>query len=363
MNDKINASIDQQSSFADFLYMMGDVAAGKISFDEAVKELNTRDRERAKRLIEVTKQAYETLKKSIAERKRELDINAKYDMSHSLRINEDGKTSYIGLKPKNKEPWYKRITHNAGRSIKRFGELLTGEKTFRQVSNEEINDFTENLSNNSNIFRGVRATVEGINSAGKTIKQLRGLSPETTRKNKNPYDNLKDEQFPAALHAAYYNIVRMEHFGKTMPDAEKDKAISEINLLMESAQKRYPDTKAANAGTYFTDPKLQNIEAQLFAYMKENSIQTPDDNIIKEDIQRYEVWRHGKKFSRPLGNGTYEEEPFHNRALFISRQPDTDKPIYTAKDHLFNPLQKGKNIMSNEELAAEKAKVERLKIR
>ena len=48
--------------------------------------------------------------------------------------------------------------------------------------------------------------------------------------------------------------------------------------------------------------------------------------------------------------------------MFISRKPATDKPIYTAKDHLFNLLQKGKNVMTNEELAIEKAKVQKLKV-
>ncbi len=361
-----NKEITSQSTFADFLYILGDVAAGKISLKEACKHLADKDKDRAKRLLETTKQAFTIIKSSIKERKQELDMQAQYDMSSAVKININGNTSYMGVKPKQKKSWAKQMLENLGRTLKTTGSVLTGEKTIKQATKEEAQAIQESLSNSSNVYRGFRATAETISGFTKNIKELRGLETSKggpSKKETNPYDRLEPNQFDVAMHTAYANIVRMEHFGQSMSDAEKDKALAEINRLMESAQKRFPDSKSEIKGNYFTNPKLQDAEAQLLAYMK--SSEAKYGKSANDDMMKYDAWRQGKDFEMPMGNKTLSEKPYNNIELYVASSTKNQgyRDFYNAKDHLRNPLEAGQRVMSAKDIAMEKAKLEKLTIR
>ena len=359
-----NKEITSQSTFADFLYILGDVAAGKISFKEACKYLA--DKDRAKKLFETTKQAFTIIKSSIKERKQELDMQAKYDMSSAVKININENTSYMGVKPKQKKSWFKQMSENLGRTLKTTGSVLTGEKTIKQATKEEFQAVQESLSNSSNVYRGFRATAETISDFTKNIRELRGIeTPKTElpKKETNPYDRLEPNQFDVAMHTAYTNIVRMEHFGQSMSDAEKDKALAEINHLMESAQKRFPDSKSEIKGNYFTNPKLQDAEAQLLAYMK--SSEAKHGKSANDDMIKYDAWRQGKDFEMPTGNKTLSEMPYQNTELYLSSSTkDNDRltNLFTAKD-LRNPLEAGQRVMSAKDVAIAKAQLAKMTIR
>ncbi len=360
------------STFADFLYTMGDVVSGKISFEYAVKDLHKKDKEKAKDFLDNAKKSFNDLIKSIKDKKRDLDMQAKYDMSSALKTNLNGKTSYIGVKEKPKESWLKQMTKNLGRTLKNSGSVLTGEKTITQALHDEANAVQDSLSNNSNIYRGFRATMEvsgqRLNAWAKRKKELRGIeTPKTQQPKKeiNPYDKLDNEQFSVAMHTAYYNIVRMENFGPLMPDSEKDKAIAEINRLMESANKRYPNTDTSDKGAYFKDTKLQNVEAQLFAYMKKDCEKNPDNNLVKEEMQKYNSWRQGKNYTVEGPIMSISEAPFNNIELYggiTTKEIDSLHGEFTANDHLYKPLERGQNVMSEKDIAIAKAQLEKLKV-
>lgn len=381
-----NKEITSQSTFADFLYILGDVAAGKISLKEACKHLADKDKDRAKRLLETTKQAFTIIKSSIKERKQELDMQAQYDMSVAAKININGNTYYMGLKPKQKKSGFRQMFENLGRTLKTTGSVLTGKKTIKQATKEEFQAVQESLSNSSNVYRGFRATAETISDFTKNIKELRGLETSKggpSKKETNPYDKLDDKQFSCAMHAAYVDIVRMEHiFGVGCYEPGENKAIDEINRLLESAQKRFPSAKISDKGSYFTDEKLKNVEAQLFAFMREYIKKNPSDIVAKDEIQRYECWRQGKKYiGQTIGNITLSEEPFHNGTLFgpksirydlkdkealAKMSPEIRKKTINKNVDLClynNALEKGRSVMSEKTLAMEKAKLEKLTIR
>ena len=364
-----NKEITSQSTFAEFLYILGDVAAGKISLKEACKHLTDKDKDRAKRLFETTKQAFSIIKSSIKERKQELDMQAQHDMSSAVKINHNGKTSYMGVKPKKKKSWFKQMSENLGRTLKTTGSVLTGEKTIKQATKEEFQAVRDSLSGSSNVFRGVRATAETISSFAKNVEELRGIkTPKTelSKKEANPYDRLENEQFSVAMHTAYHNLVRMENFGNLLPDAEKDKAIAEINRLMESAQKRFPDAKTSDKGSYFKDTKIQNVEAQLFAFMKEDCTKNSNNNLVKEEMQKYDSWRQGKDYAIKMPTMEITESPFNNIELYggvTTKGIESLHGKFTAKDHLYNPLQKGRNVMTEAQMIRAKAQLGNLNLR
>ena len=154
------------------------------------------------------------------------------------------------------------------------------------------------------------------------------------------------------MHTAYTNIVRMQHFGQSMSDTKKDKALTEINRLMESAQKRFPYSKSETKGSYFTDPKLQDTEAQLLAYIKSSEAKYGKD--ADNNTMKYDAWRQGKNFKMPLGGDmTLCEKPYENTALY-GTSDERFANSFTAKD-LLNPLETGSSLMTEKDVAAAKA--------
>ncbi len=357
--------ITRHSTFADFLYLMGDVAAGKISFKEACKDLGERDKERAQRFFDVAKQSFEILKSSIKEQSKDNEMAAKYDLSAAVKVKtSDGKTTYMGVKPQKKRNFFQKLSENYGKDMILMGEFLVGKKTYRQVQKERFERVKANVMASSSLVRKIDAVVRGTGHARKRIKELQGLETPQLQKEIKPenlYDKLENEQFSVAMHTAYQNIVRMQHFGSSMSDAEKDKALAEIALLMESAQKRMPEIKMEAKGSYFTEPKLQDTEARLFSYMKGFEKIYPSSN---EDMKKYANWRNGEDFSMPIGTTMQlTETPFHNFNRYLSPRADDGLVNYTANDHLFKPLEAGKNVMTAKEFAEQKALVSRLNIR
>ena len=362
--------ITQQSTLADFLYILGDVAAGKISFTDACKNLADRDKERAKKFFDTAKKSFDILKESIKERKEELDMKAKYDLNSALKVkNTNGTTSYVGVKPKQQKSWFKQMFENTGRSLKNIGTVLTGEKTIEQALKDEAEAVRESLSSQSNIYRGVRAALEVTDEKLKAFikrkNELRGIKTHQTTqpiKETNPYDKLDNTQFQVAMHTAYANIVRMQHFGPNMSDIEKDKALTEINRLMESAQRRLPDSKSEAKGTYFTNPKLQNAEAQLLGYMK--TAEAKYGKSSNDDMMKYDAWRQGQDFTIPIGNKMLSETPYNNTEVYISSstKDQNNRNFYNATDHLRNPLKAGRNVMTKDQISLAKKQLESLKI-
>ena len=240
--------------------------------------------------------------------------------------------------------------------------------TFSQAIKDEIKAVDQSFKEQSNIYRGVSAFTSATKDFAKRKRELQGIeAPKTQQPKKeiNPYDKLEDKQFSVAMHTAYYNLVRMENFGPLMPDSEKDKAIAEINRLMESANKRYPDTDTSDKGAYFKDTKLQNVEAQLFAYMKKDCEKNPDNNLVKEEMQKYNSWRQGKNYTIEGPIMSTSDEPFNNIELYggiTAKDIGSLHGEFTANDHLYNPLEKGRNVMSKEQVAIERAKIAKLNV-
>ena len=346
---------------ADFLHTMGDVAKGKISFADAVKDLNEKDKAIAKEFFNKAKETFKDLMKSIKDKKRDLDMQAKYDMGSAVKVSQNGQTSYMGVKEKPKKSYFKEFIENGGRSLKNAGEVLTGEKTLGQAVKAELKAVDVSMSGSYRGYRYAKATVEGLRDI---IARHRGTKKEHPQPKKeiNPYDKLEPNQFSVALHTAYTNLVRIENFGPLLPEKEKDIAIAEVNKLMESAKKRYPDMQPTDKGAYFKDTKIQNTEAQLFAYMQKDCEKNSDNNLVKQEMKKYEAWRQNKDYVQ----GFVSEYPFNNVELYggtITKDMKGLHGKFTAKDHLYNPLEKGQNVMSDKQLLKEKMKIAKLNLK
>ena len=131
---------------------------------------------------------------------------------------------------------------------------------------------------------------------------------------------------------------------------------------MESAKKRYPDMQPTDKGAYFKDAKIQNTEAQLFAYMQKDCEKNSDNNFVKQEMKKYEAWRQNKDYVQ----GFMSEYPFNNVELYggtITKDMKGLHGKFTAKDHLYNPLEKGQSVMSNKQLLEEKMKIAKLNLK
>ena len=164
--------------------------------------------------------------------------------------------------------------------------------------------------------------------------------------------DLEPEQFSVALLQAYENLVRIEH-ADSMSIRDRDGHLSEINKVIEAAQKKYPGTVPASRGSYFKQPRVQIAEAKLFpllqADLKENK-----NVLVKDKVEKYNSWRDNKASKQ----GVLVEEPFNNHGEYSSRGCGEVQGKLIA-----TPLQVAQGIMSKKQMDAEIAKIKQLHIR
>lgn len=206
-----------------------------------------------------------------------------------------------------------------------------------------------------------------MSNLSEIISKLRGTSgpqketkPQTNQDQLNAkyeaYAKLDDHQFALALGAAYDNFARLEHLNT--PDNVKAEVLGEIGLVLAEAKKRFPNaTPEPTKGSYYKDPNVANMEQQLIPYMREAAKSNP---LLRDDVHRYESWRNGADATIMTGTLTVKEMPFENFARYAS--PD-DKTAFTAEiNHFRNPYESGNKILSQKDIAIEKAKLAKLHI-
>ena len=358
------------NSMAELFYALGDVADGKRTLEEVCRDMSDKNKERFSKFLELGKAFLKDLKsnvkQSVKEEKRKADMEAKYDMSAAVTVDIDGKKLYAGVKPKEKQSWWKKFRRKTSASMKNTAEVVEGSKTVVQGIKDELKRVDKSMSEESKLHRNVSSIVKGtIRGTKDTFRNLRGISGAGAQpqKPKISYETLEPEQFSVAMGVAYENIVHMEHFGRTMPDAERAKGLAEVQKVIDAAKKRFPDVKPQNKGAYFQNAQVQSVEAELFAYMKADAAKS-GDSLMQREVANYEAWRDGKDSEIKGPMMTLKEEPFSNIARYgsASWRNGKESAEWTAETMLKDPLKSGRNVMTKKEVAAMQAKMSKIKV-
>ncbi len=365
---------------ADILRQLADVAEGKKNFNDVIKSVTTNDSEIAKIKNEfdtfrgIISTLKSNIKESVKDEIRTNDLNAKYETSSAMEVKDsEGNTiGHIGLKTKQKKSWWEKVKENMATSFQNRADLLTGKKTLKQVMHEDATRLKSNMMETSVVFRKSASVADGMHKGfQKTIAELRGIEQQRARtsiKARNEmlkekinagktakYASLDDGQFAVALGAAYDNFARLEHFNT--PDNIKTEVLGEIGLVLQEAQKRFPNAASeATKGSYYKDQNVANMEQQLMPYMREAAKSNP---LLRDDVHRYESWRNNADATVMTGALTLKEMPFEN----FARYGNPDKSFTPDINHFNNPYDKGSNVLSQKQLLTEKAKVAKLNIR
>lgn len=181
------------------------------------------------------------------------------------------------------------------------------------------------------------------------IAEIRGTQKANHNeqtKTPNPYKNMSSEKFNFAIRAAYDNLACLQKNGW---DSEKDKnlILADIQAVLSEAQKRYPDIPKIQTGEFFKDSSIANMESQLFPILKEAS---KTDPVAMQDVKNYTAWRNNENSNI----GILTEEPFQNKARYCAG----------GKYECFrSPLKTANNIMTESDIAIEKAKTAKLTMR
>lgn len=362
---------------ADILRQLADVAEGKKDLNEVVNSVTSdvavikKIKENYNQFKEIISTLKRNVKEQVKDEIRKNDLDAKFETSSALAVKDaDGNVvGYMGLKSKEKKAWIDRIKENLATSFHNNADLLTDKKTFKQVQKEQWAKTHQDYIETSATYRHASGFATGVyKGVKKTIEELRGTQKPTpvlpNQIQPSKYAGLDETQFRVALGSAYDNFARLEHFN--VADDVKKEVLQEINLVLEEAKKRYPDAVPENTqGSYFKDKDVANMEQQLMPYMREAA---KSDNVFAQDVNRFESWRNGKDATIMSGPSlTVNEMPFEN----VARWGIRDKTVEVSKqrygnealDFFNNPYRKAKNTLSQEELAAEMAKVAKLNIR
>ena len=361
---------------AEILRQLADVADGKKELNEVIHSV-TSDQTEIKKLKEgynQFKDIISSLKRNIKEQiKSEIkknDLDAKYEASSALAVKDSkGNTiGYVGLKSKEKKAWIDRMKERMAQSFHNSADILTDKKTLKQAQSEQWSKIHKDNIETSATYRYASGITTGVyKGIKKTIEELRGTKKPTpvlaSKVQIDKYASLDDSQFRVALGSAYDNFARLEHF--KVADDVKNEVLQEINLVLEEAKKRYPDAVPENTqGSYFKDKDVANMEQQFMPYMRQVA---KTDNVFAQEVNRYEAWRNGNEAIIQGPMMTIKEMPFENVARWGNRDKtfEVSKQRYgnEAIDCFNNPYRKAKNTLSQEALAAEKAKVAKLNIR
>lgn len=350
----------------ELFYALGDVAAKKRTLEDVCKDMAKQDKDKIAKLFEAGKLFLRNLKTNVKEEIRKADIEANYDTSGALTVDINGKKGYVGLKPKNKQSWWKKWRENAAASLKNSTEVIEGSQTVVQGIKSEGKRINKSMMNESSAYRKVYGTVVGsFKGMSRTVRDLRGISgsdvkPQTP---KNPYENLNSEQLSIAMGVAYENLIRMEHSGE-FSDDEKAKGLAEVQKVIDAVKERFPDIKPEGKGAYFQNVNVQSVEAELFAYMKADAAKN-NNAVIQGDVARYEAWRKCENFEVKSPMMTITEIPYENVARFgsASWRNDKENSEWTVESMLKNPLKSAKKAMTSEDVAATRKMLEKLNVR
>ncbi len=366
---------------AEILRQLADVAEGKKEFNDVISSVVKSDEEIKKikdnfdSFKSIISSLKNNIKESIKDEIRTNDLNAKYETSSAVEIKDDqGNTiGHIGLKTKQKKSFWEKFKENMATSFQNKADLLSGKKTLKQVINEDASRFKNNMMETSVVFRKSASVADGVKKGiHQTIAELRGtakpkqsfikatnqrIAEKLNTNVSNKYSTLDDGQFAVALGAAYDNFARLEHFDT--PDAIKNEVLSEINLVLQEAKKRFPNAIAETTkGSYYQDQDVANMEQSLIPYMREAA---KENAVLRDDINRYNAWRNGQDATVINGALTIKEMPFENFARYGHQGKQTIAE--NAHDLFKQPYESGQRTMSQSDLAQQKALINNLNIR
>ena len=363
----LNLTQTNDTLLGEIFRTLADVADGKLSLDDAIKQTTTNNKEikQLKKHYHAFNQFVSSLKNNIKKEIRNTQLTNDFIHSYDtqsaivIRDKQGNIKGFIGGKPKTKQSFWNKIKHRFSRSLRQHADFIDGKMSVKEFTQTPLKNLHQDYMDDSKLYRQGTSIVQGINKGIKqSIAELRGtLRPQGNTQNTNTdsitnlYTSLDNTQLTVALGTAYENIVRLQHDGYNS-DKDKKEILFDFQQLISAARQRYPNTPTAPQGSYFKDKDIAAIEAQLFPFLKEAG---KNNSVIMHDTKRYEKWRNNQSFSE----GNLTEHTFHNSARY-SRQ---DSSGFHTMNTLKSPLKAGQNAMSETQLQQAKTQVARLNIR
>lgn len=369
MNNTQNITLENKNNtlLGQIFHLLADVADGKISLDDAIKQ-TTNDHKQIKKLKnhyhnfdKFVMSLKKNIKKEIHNAQIRIEFEHNYDSQSALSIrDEQGNIKgFIGGKPKTKQSLWHKIKHRFSRSLRQHADFIDGKMSLKEFTQTPLKNLHQDYMDDSKLYRQSTGIIQGINKGIKqSIAELRGTAqpnnPNTTSLPPSPqrlYDSLDNTQFAVALGTAYENLVRIQHDGYRS-EADKKELMTEFKYIINSAHNRYPHIQPTTNGSYFKDKDFADIEAKLFPYLKEAG---KNDTVIIHDTKRYEAWRNNQPFTEM----NITEQPFHNSARYSSQSSSH----YHTTNSLISPLKAGQNTMSEQQLQQTKAQIAKMTVR
>jgi len=373
MNHNQTFALDNKNNslLGEIFRTLADVADGKLSLDEAIKQttINNKEIKQLKKHYHNFDKFVTSLKKNIKKEIHNAKLSNNFDHEYNtksaltIRDKQGNIKGFIGGKPKQKQSFWAKVKNRFSRSLRQQADFIDGKISLTEFSQTPLKNLHQDYMEDSKLYRQGTSIIQGINRGIKqSIAELRGTAQpqEHTKKintidsqahTTNPYISLDNTQLTVALGTAYENIVRLQHDGCRSPN-DKREILSDFQELISVAQQRYPNTSIAPQGSYFKDKDFANIEAQLLPLLKESG---KNNCIVTADTQRYDSWRNNQSFTQ----GNITEEPFHNSARYSSQDSSSFHTINTLK----SPLKAGQNTMSEQQLQQTKAQIAKMTVR
>ncbi len=359
--------LEQQSLLSTILRNLADVADGKLTLDEAIKQ-TTNDAKEIKQikthynnLSQIVSSLKKNTKKEIKNALLTNEFEHKYETKSALSIRDDegNITSFIGGTPKKKQSFWNKIKSRFARSLRQNADFIDGKISIKEFAQTPYKNLHQDYMEDFASYRKATGIIRGINKGIKqSIAELRGTTTpqgHTQSPTINPYTNLDQSQLNVALGTAYENIVRIQHNG-TRSDQDKTEILNDFQQLISAADKYYPRTQTTSIGSYFTDKEVAATESQLFSLLKEAS---KTDSLIAQDVNKYEMWRDNKNFEIKSPTMNLTEYPYHNSARYSHQDSSNFHTIHTLK----SPLKAGQNTMSAQALKQAKLQISKISVR
>ena len=362
-----NVQFEQQSLLSTILRNLADVADGKLTLDEAIRQTTNDSKEieliktHYNNFIDIVSQLKRNIKKEIKNAQLTNDFEQNYETKSALYAldNEGNITGLIGAKAKKKQSLWGTIKNRFSRRLRQHADFIDGKMSLKEFATTPLKNLHQDYMEDFSSYRQATGIIQGINRGIKqSITELRGTQKANHTNNisvppstQRLYDSLDNSQFAVALGTAYENIVRIQHDGYRS-EADKKEIMTEFKYLINSAHNRYPHIHHTTKGSYFKDKDFAKIEAQLLPFLKEAGKNNP---VITHDVKRYDSWRN----NQPFTEGIITEQPFHNAARYSRQYSSNFHTINTLK----SPLKTGQSIMSEQQLQQAKLQISKLNLR
>ena len=178
-----NVQFEQQSLLSTLLRNLADVADGKLTLDEAIRQTTIDSKEikliktHYNNLSQIVSSLKQNIKKEIKNAQLTNEFEQNYETKSALSIHDDkgNITGFVGATQKKKQSLWGKIKNRFSRSLRQHADFIDGKMSLKEFATTPLKNLHQDYMEDFSSYRQTSGIIQGINRGIKqSITELRG---------------------------------------------------------------------------------------------------------------------------------------------------------------------------------------------